>query len=118
MMANETVLAFPWLAAVPDTQQGDEALGFDKVQDYLRRFGYLEDDESRVEVGTLDHPTEEALRRFQRFYQLPETGEFDDETRTAMMQPRCALPDTPTLSVGFATTCAWDHTDLTYALDT
>src|SRR5919112_2114739 len=115
-MADDNVLAFPWLAAVPETAEGERTTGFAKVQDYLERFGYLATD--GVTVGQLDGDTHAALRRFQRFFGLEETGEFDEPTRAAMMRPRCSHPDPEPDDVGFATTCAWERTDLTYALDT
>jgi hypothetical protein len=116
-MAAETVLAFPWLAAVPPTSEGERKPGFAKVQEYLDRFGYMPSDD--FELGVLDERTKQALARYQRFFHLEETGEFDEPTRAAMMQPRCALPDPdPDHAVAFATVCAWDRRNLTYALDT
>ena len=118
-MDQQTVMAFPYLAAVPETGPGEDTPGFAKVQEYLHRFGYLEEQEERgVDVGVLDDPTSEALKRFQTFHGVEPTGVFDDATRDAMMQPRCALPDPAAGSIEFATTCAWERTDLTFALDT
>jgi hypothetical protein len=88
-MAEETVLAFPWLAAVPPTSEGERKPGFAKVQEYLERFLPRGD----FELGALDEQTKQALARFQRFFHVEETGEFDEPTCAAMMQPRCALPD-------------------------
>jgi Matrixin/Putative peptidoglycan binding domain len=83
------------------------------VHDYLRRYGYLPPVQ---QAG--DGATREALQRFQRFFRLEETGEADEPTREAMRRPRCGLPDHPTGGdVAFATMCAWDHTELSYALD-
>lgn len=61
-----------------------------KVQQYLTRFGYLTE---TIEPETLDPPTAEALRTFQRVMGIEETGELDGSTATALELPRCGTPD-------------------------
>jgi hypothetical protein len=61
-----------------------------KVQRYLTRFGYLTE---TIEPETLDAPTAQALRTFQRVMGIEETGELDGPTTTALEQPRCGTPD-------------------------
>ena len=116
-MTEELYPAAPYLAAVENTAPGERHPGFNKVQTYLERFGYLGPSTSRA-LGVLDDPTEGALRSFQEFFHLPVTGVFDDATREAMMRPRCGLPDVRPGELAFSTTCAWADRTLTYAFDT
>jgi hypothetical protein len=58
-----------------------------------------------------------ALRKYQQFFGLTETGNFDEGTREHMIQARCAMPDLIN-GVAFATTCAWDRWSLTVTMDT
>ena len=115
-MSDDAVRAFAHLEAVATTAPGAANPGFGKVQAYLERFGYLR--RAEFAVGALDGSTQDALERFQRFYQLEVTGAFDEATRAAMMRPRCALADPQDGGVAFATTCAWADRSLTYAFDT
>ena len=113
-MVNSTPSEFVYLAAVPPTSAGERSPGFAKVQAYLRRFGYLR--AGSFDAGALDDVTREALVRYQRFFGLPETSVFDEPTRAAMMQARCGHSD-PQDSTEFATTCAWNQRNLTFAFD-
>ena len=78
------------------------------VQDYLKRFGYLEDSEvsgfgapepplgdgddpaavagrvSGAKKGKLDAPTKAAIEKFQKFANLPQTGVLDESTARKM----------------------------------
>lgn len=56
---------------------------------------------------------EKALKRMQRQLGLQETGEMDKETRDAMQQPRCGVPDVRNYQT-FAGDLKWDHKDITY----
>ncbi|MFE7760058.1 matrixin family metalloprotease [Streptomyces sp. NPDC057438] len=109
-----SVLAFPKIANVPPVEAGEEVRGLGRVQGFLNRFGYLTDEYSENRV---DDPTSRALERFQEFNGLPATGDFDERTRAAMTQPRCAMLDMED-GVAFAARCAWGHRDLTFTFDT
>ncbi|MGH8931608.1 MAG: matrixin family metalloprotease [Egibacteraceae bacterium] len=111
---RDDVVAFPEIAAVRLIRQGEKADGFERVQSFLTRFGYLQ--EGIFRAGELDEPTSEALARYQQFNGLKITGNFDEATRDQITNPRCALPDMR-LGLEFVTICAWDRRDLTYALD-
>src|SRR5262245_7312645 len=94
-------------------RNGSKGVDTTELQAYLRKYGYLgaaaaaepfgmrsfpgakglapviED----VHPGDFDDATEAALRNFQRFNQLRETGELDAATAALMNQPRCGVPD-------------------------
>lgn len=61
-----------------------------KVQQYLARYGYLP---GTFEAKRLDKATQKALRLFQRYANIPETGEIDPTTATWLEMPRCGVPD-------------------------
>jgi len=98
--------------------QGDEV---QRLQDYLRRFGYLEGPDDayaplrsaarapRAEDGTFDEATLVGLRHFQRFAGLPVTGELDDATIAQMSRPRCGFPDRPVGGVPAAPSSAGEQ---------
>jgi peptidoglycan hydrolase-like protein with peptidoglycan-binding domain len=86
--------------------RGDEGSGVAELQRYLSRFGYIKPDDAgayagllgsvplpEVAPGTFDEGTAEALRRYQRFHNLPPTGELDEATVAQMSIPRCGVPD-------------------------
>jgi hypothetical protein len=123
---------FPDIAKLDETRLDDAPAGFVRVQEFLRRFGYLTDDSTVAGAkdfgakdavakltGTLDGDTSGALARYQHFHGLPATGIFDAATREMMTRSRCLLPDPATTGpLAFATTCAWTRTALTFAFDT
>lgn len=87
---------------------GDEGAEVQRLQRYLKKFGYLQapEEESfadlrrsvrvpRAQEGTFDDGTLAGLRRFQQFAGLPVTGELDEATVAQMTVPRCGFPDVP-----------------------
>ena len=87
--------------------QGDQV---DRLQRYLRMFGYLRPTPEeaggyaaleaasrapRATPGAFDDATYAALRRFQQFTGLPVTGVLDEATVAQMSRPRCGFPDLP-----------------------
>lgn len=121
------------------------ALGFNgganvsKLQEYLKRFGYLEEDKpatvafakqrdigvEHAAQGTFDDATERALKKFQAFYRLPVTGQLDEDTLHLATLPRCGNPDNPnqyfqiTAAPGLAEFVAqgnrWNKSNVTYS---
>ncbi len=79
---------------IKELHKGQEHPEVAKVQRYLTRFGYLA---ATVEPGRLDAATSDALRLFQHIGGLEETGELDPPTVDALVQPRCGVPDSPTV---------------------
>ncbi|WP_214480962.1 matrixin family metalloprotease [Bacillus sp. SM2101] len=96
------------------TKIGEENSQIQIVQEFLSEYGYL--DKQSYSPSLLDENTSEALKKYQHFYKIEETGEFDQETRDLMNAPRCGLPDLNN-SVAFSTVCDWDRTTLRYAID-
>ena len=77
---------------------------------YLNTFGYLSQEETEPAFASMrdlnlplvgsngfDDNTTTALKTFQRFYGLHETGETDAATVALMSQPRCGSPDQPSV---------------------
>ena len=80
------------VAALATVRAGGAHADLGQVQRILRRLRFLGADEA-VQADRLDRPTSEALRRYQRQRQLPETGDFDAATRAELAQPVCGTPD-------------------------
>lgn len=109
------------------------------VQDYLKRFGYLDeapggdfgapafplgdgDDSASIagrpsgaKKGKLDAATKAAIKEFQSFANLPQTGVVDEATAAKMNQPRCANLDAPGLEEFSTSGRKWATTNLRYA---
>jgi hypothetical protein len=71
-----------------------------KIQSYLEQFGYLESNGSLLTetfLTSASHTrTNEALIRFQEFYNLPADGTLNQETLAFISKPRCGVKDNPT----------------------
>jgi matrix metalloproteinase-14 (membrane-inserted) len=65
---------------------------------YLEQFGYLESNGSLLTETSLTSAshTNEALIRFQEFYNLPTDGTLNQETLAFISKPRCGVKDNPT----------------------
>jgi hypothetical protein len=82
----------PFSIASRNIAAGQKDEDVEKIQSYLRKFGYLD---SSYKPQVLDLPTQEALRRFQNYVNLPETGLVDPDTADVLERPRCGVPDIP-----------------------
>ena len=69
---------------------GDSHADIGKIQDFLRRFGYLR---SSVKAGVLDADTSRAISAFQTVMRVASTGELDPATAYELERHRCGLPD-------------------------
>ena len=109
------------------------------VQEYLKRFGYLDeppggdfgapdfplgegDDPASIagrprgaKKGKLDAATKAAIEQFQAFANLPRTGVVDEATAEKMNQPRCANLDGPALDEFTTSGRKWATNNLRYA---
>jgi len=80
---------------VKELHHGDKHQEVGKLQKYLTKYGYLT---TTVTPGVLDDATSDALRMFQNIGGISETGELDPRTVDALEQPRCGVPDLPTVN--------------------
>jgi hypothetical protein len=111
-MTRKSVKPFQRIASVELSKPGERKTGFEHVQDYLTRFGYLRS--GAFVHGMLDEKTSEALSKYQDFHGLQKSRLFDNTTRDEMTKPRCGLPDI-TNDLGFETKCPWKKRELSYA---
>ncbi|XP_055929701.1 matrix metalloproteinase-16-like [Argiope bruennichi] len=89
---------------------------------YLQKFGYLEDSGYRVGALVAPDTINSAIKDFQRFAGLNQTGVLDNDTISMMNTPRCGVKD----KIGHAAFARrkryalqgskWKKTDLTYRI--
>ena len=104
---------------------GDEGTDVQRLQDYLKKFGYLDSAvldtfgtrehaiaEETPAPGVFDENTKRAVEKFQAFVGIPITGRLDEGTINMMELPRCGFPDTASFVIDGR---KWDHTNLTYS---
>ncbi|XP_067856787.1 zinc finger protein 335-like [Heptranchias perlo] len=95
----------PPLIEFPGEQNMTDA---ELATNYLQKFGYM----NFKNTGNAMVSLKAAITKVQKNLGLPETGELDKTTVSAMKQPRCGVPDV--LSYKTFNDEKWDHTDLTY----
>jgi len=100
------------ILAIPHLREGDHHEDVSYVQSYLKHYGYFAEGASPTD-GKLDEPTCSGLRKFQKFYNIPETGELDTATKQAIAEPRCGMPDN-VKSLESEIIGAWDHRNIKY----
>ncbi|KAJ9562510.1 hypothetical protein OSB04_007670 [Centaurea solstitialis] len=111
--------------------KGSKAQGLHHLKLYLARFGYLNyqhnPNHASTEEENFDDELESALKSYQKYYRLDETGTLDEATVTLMVTPRCGLSDIETNRHGskslhsvahygvFAGRPRWGKSNFTYA---
>jgi peptidoglycan hydrolase-like protein with peptidoglycan-binding domain len=98
---------------LPNLQQGEQHEYLGEVQDYLKHYGYLPKDEHSCTKNTLDEPTCGAVKKFQQFFKLEETGKLDTATKEHITASRCGFPDLVN-SVDFQVAGPWAYRNLKY----
>ncbi|GIZ00638.1 stromelysin-1 [Caerostris extrusa] len=89
---------------------------------YLHKFGYLEDNGYRVGALVGPETISSAIKDFQRFAGINQTGTLDNDTLTMMNTPRCGVKDKIGSSAfarrrkRYAFASKWRTTDLTYRI--
>ncbi|KAL4220622.1 peptidase M10A [Mactra antiquata] len=61
--------------------------------DYLRKYGYLEPSDGRSDNLITNEYHKQAILKFQSMAGIPVTGIIDEDTRKAMLLPRCGVKD-------------------------
>ncbi|OWA53280.1 Matrix metalloproteinase-16, partial [Hypsibius exemplaris] len=64
-----------------------------KAKDYLESFGWLPSWNPETFRAATTNVMKKAIRMFQRFWGLPESGEIDEKTQELMAKPRCGVAD-------------------------
>ncbi|XP_048351173.1 macrophage metalloelastase-like isoform X1 [Sphaerodactylus townsendi] len=65
---------------------------------------------------TVNHTTEEKVKKMQHFFHLPETGSPDSETIAIMHRPRCGVPDVLEYN-RMSGNPKWEKNHLTYRIN-
>jgi len=71
----------------------DELPDQNDAEKYLAEFGYLDTSKRTNNPVQRQLMQTRAIKDFQRFAHLPQTGQLDDQTKTKMTAPRCGLSD-------------------------
>ena len=61
-----------------------------------------------------NHDVSVAVKKFQKFFHLPETGEVNEETINQMKKPRCREPDVDDEGRRYDAVTSWSKTSFTY----
>lgn len=108
---------FSWTTAAPVISSEIQAMM------YLQKYGYMNESSSNSASLISQEAVSSAIKDFQRFAGLAETGELDNRTLTMMNMPRCGVRD----KVGHSGSARrrkryalqgskWRVTDLTYRI--
>ncbi|KAJ9660465.1 hypothetical protein H2198_002583 [Neophaeococcomyces mojaviensis] len=110
-MAQAAAIDYLRIRQVPiDLRVGDAHAGVSEVKTYLQRYEYFAPNAIN---DTFDLQTQRAIRNFQDWFDLNQTGCMDGPTKAAMTQRRCALSGGNPLAAN--TIGAWNEKALTYA---
>ncbi|XP_071535909.1 matrix metalloproteinase-2-like isoform X2 [Panulirus ornatus] len=60
---------------------------------FMQQFGYVPKGDKDVDLLFTSQSLEEAIKRMQKFGNIPQTGVIDNATIELMQTPRCGLPD-------------------------
>lgn len=80
------------------------------LQHYLNKFYGCPQDSCNLMV------LKDTLKKMQKFFALPETGEIDAQTVAIMKKPRCGVPDVANYNF-FHNKPKWQKKDITYRLE-
>lgn len=80
-----------WTLSCKRLSKGDANPEVERIQQYLARFGYLDQKNC---TGQFDDATSHSIRNYQRQHALEPTGEIDPPTIEMLQRLRCGNPDT------------------------
>lgn len=95
------------------------------IENYLKKFGYLDNDDNAPRPMHKADAFRNAIKKLQKYANLPETGEVDENTIKLIQSPRCGMPDTDFIKSTshhrqkrdiFNKHAKWTHNDLTWNL--
>jgi hypothetical protein len=89
--ADENPSSFESIKHLEGSRKGQTVKGLQQLKAYLEAFGYL--NYSHVKNDDFDDSMEAAVKTYQLNYHLETTGTLDAQTLSAMMAPRCGVPD-------------------------
>ena len=113
-MPQKTIQPFAAIKSARSMSKGEQDPGFNAVQDFLQRFGYLQT--QTFNSNQLDDATADAIARYQQQHGIAPSGAFDEQTREKMTTHRCGMPDLDS-GVAFVTRCSWLNPNLTFAFE-
>ena len=103
------------IVSLPDLKLNESNDDFPNVRGYLQSYGYLKPTEgSTADPATLDEEASNAIKLFQTFTQLPQSGELDSATRKELGSDRCGVVDPPVDPLAFEVRNPWHKRSLSY----
>nr|XP_043624327.1 metalloendoproteinase 5-MMP-like [Erigeron canadensis] len=73
---------------------GQTVPGIDKVKNYFRYFGYIQNiTDYNFTTNDFDTTLESAVKKYQQNFNLNTTGQLDESTVKQMLKPRCGVAD-------------------------
>uniref|UniRef100_A0A4W4HC85 72 kDa type IV collagenase n=1 Tax=Electrophorus electricus TaxID=8005 RepID=A0A4W4HC85_ELEEL len=100
--APSPIIKFPGDDTVPRTDK-------EVALQYLNTFYGCPQDRCNLMV------LKDTLKKMQKFFSLPETGEIDQKTVEIMKKPRCGVPDVANYNF-FPTKPKWEKNEITYRI--
>uniref|UniRef100_A0A1I8AU38 ZnMc domain-containing protein n=1 Tax=Steinernema glaseri TaxID=37863 RepID=A0A1I8AU38_9BILA len=96
----------------------------EKAKQYLQNFGYVQSSNSlsaspggmSADFSDVTQILKSAVRKFQEFAGLKQTGELDLQTKKKMAEPRCGVTDVAAITSGRGAAFKWPKSQITYSI--
>ncbi|CAD5222899.1 unnamed protein product [Bursaphelenchus okinawaensis] len=103
--------------------KNEEPVDDKNAQEYLYKFGYagpsqIQESSFGQKVASVGNTFKSAIKKFQEFAGITQTGELDIKTRKKMAEPRCGMLDVQPLQVTREDAYKWKKNPLTYSIFT
>ncbi|MBA4045174.1 MAG: hypothetical protein C0471_12250 [Erythrobacter sp.] len=89
----------------------------ERLDEILTQRGYIVLGKPKSQLPTSGEENHDPIRDFQKFYSLPETGQFDEETKAVLFASRCGVPDPRRSTKWFAEATRWQKRNLTISIE-